>query len=212
MGKYSWHEEPSKEEQRQLVRQVGARLREAREMQGYSQMRAAELLGYENSSKLSKMESGDNSTQMPTWALRQASQVYDVSLDWLLGTTEDAQNSPDSISSDLIALMRCQWADQRRRDQAVIEGTVKRIDKIERHFEQLFHDLAEAKCAMERIKQLNESWQDIRGGLRLAMAIGVAYEGAREVVRHCRHTNKKLVRTLANDHTRTAYFESEGYE
>ena len=41
-----------------LSKTIGARLRQARDLCGYSQMKAAELLGYSNSSRLAKIEGG----------------------------------------------------------------------------------------------------------------------------------------------------------
>lgn len=74
---------PSGKEQRLLAMAVGERLQIARDQAGLSQKDAAQLIGYANSTKLSKIETGIHSKQVPLWALKRAAQVYDVSLDYV---------------------------------------------------------------------------------------------------------------------------------
>lgn len=79
---------PSGKEQRLLAMAVGERLQIARDQAGLSQKDAAQLIGYANSTKLSKIETGRHSSQIPLWALKRAAQVYDVSLDYVFNLGE----------------------------------------------------------------------------------------------------------------------------
>lgn len=79
----------SKHDQAVLIRAIGARLREARELNNLSQSEAARQLGYKNPSKLSKVESATDTNSVPLWLICAAARVYEVSVDFLMGLTED---------------------------------------------------------------------------------------------------------------------------
>lgn len=165
---------PSRPEQVELVRSIGERLREAREMQGYSQLKAAKMLGYENSTKLSKIETGRDSTQVPLWLLKRASQVYDVSLDYIMGTTETmvVDERRNQAARDTILLMRTAWERQHWRDLKVIGEALTRIERIEDYMRLLADQLDEAHGALSRVAELNpRRWGDMRGGSRLESAV-----------------------------------------
>ncbi len=72
---------PSRQEQAVLAKAVGARMREARELAGMSQIYAAKQLGYSNSSKLAKIEGGKDSSQIPMWVIKRSARLYDASID-----------------------------------------------------------------------------------------------------------------------------------
>ena len=79
---------PSGKEQQLLAVAVGERLQIARDQAGLSQLNAAKQIGYSNSTKLSKIETGRPSSQVPMWVLKRAAQVYDVSLDYIFNLGE----------------------------------------------------------------------------------------------------------------------------
>lgn len=76
---------PSKIEQSEIVKVIGTRLREARELCNMSQSVAATRFGYANSSKLAKVENATDTNSAPVWLILRASEVYEVSVDYLLG-------------------------------------------------------------------------------------------------------------------------------
>ncbi|MDP1664490.1 MAG: helix-turn-helix transcriptional regulator [Methylobacter sp.] len=63
-------------------------MRTARELCGFSQIVAAKRLGYSNSSKLNKVELASDTNSIPFWLIPKASQVYEVSSDYLLGLAD----------------------------------------------------------------------------------------------------------------------------
>jgi transcriptional regulator with XRE-family HTH domain len=87
------------EETEQLMRE---RLIVARNLNGLDQQKAAEKLGYKNSSQLSKVESGD--APFPKSLLRRAAYAYGVSSDWLLGLSNEPER--DSHLASEMAVMR----------------------------------------------------------------------------------------------------------
>ena len=56
---------------------------------GFNQQQAAKKLGYSNSSGLAKVEAGTYTKSIPWWLIPRASKVYDVSVDYLFGFSED---------------------------------------------------------------------------------------------------------------------------
>jgi transcriptional regulator with XRE-family HTH domain len=78
-----------KHEQAALVRTIGERMRQAREMSNLSQSEAARQFGYANPSKLSKVEAAMDTCSVPLWLIQSAARVYEVSVDFLFGITDD---------------------------------------------------------------------------------------------------------------------------
>ena len=78
-----------KHEQNAIVRTIGERMRQARELCNLSQSEAARRFGYANPSKLSKVEAAIDTNSVPLWLILNASRLYDVSVDFLFGITDD---------------------------------------------------------------------------------------------------------------------------
>jgi hypothetical protein len=76
----------------------------ARVMSGMTAVEAAEKFGYKNSTQISLIESGDRPTPRDHQFLRQASQVYAVSCDFLLGLSPHMEY--DGRAAHQHALMR----------------------------------------------------------------------------------------------------------
>ena len=78
------------ENQRQILVLFGQRLRFAREeLCRMTLSDAAAKLGYENPSKLSKVEHASDTQSIPTWLIPAAAGLYNVSTDFLFGISED---------------------------------------------------------------------------------------------------------------------------
>ena len=153
-----------------MAKSIGERIREAREMQGYSQLRAAQLMGYANSTKLSKIETGTDSVQIPLWFLRRCVSVYDVSLDYLFGVTDSmgVGEKRGRAAKDTIKLMQNEWHLQRLRDMSVIKSTQDRVDRLEASLGLMSEQLNDAMEALARVEKLNpKTWQESKGGSRL---------------------------------------------
>lgn len=165
---------PSRQEQVLLARNVGERLREAREIQGYSQVKAAHLLGYANSTKLAKIEGGRDSSQIPLWVVKRAALLYDVSIDYLLGNSEtmEVDERRNHAARDTIILMREEWERLRWRDMVVTRRVQDRVEAVDQLVSLMCQQVGEAHEALNRVEELNpRRWEDIRGGARLQSAI-----------------------------------------
>lgn len=79
----------AKQDQTALIKIIGARFKAARELCNLSQKEAARRMGYCNSTKLSKVERAADTKSVPLWLILRASQVYEVSVDYLFGLSDD---------------------------------------------------------------------------------------------------------------------------
>lgn len=186
---------PNRQEQAELARAVGLRLKEAREMVGLSQLNAAKQLGYSNSTKLSKIESGKHSSQIPIWVLKRAAEIYDVSLDYLMGITEtmEQEDSRHTALREMMVHMRERWERIRERDVLVQVGMLNRIKHVENSILMIEQEAEDAANALARVAELNpDDWQDMKGGARLASAIertAAASRTARKNIKRFRAEN-----------------------
>lgn len=164
---------PSRQEQAVLAHNVGERLRESREMAGINQLTAAALLGYSNSSKLAKIEGGKDSSQIPMWVIKRCSSLYGVSVDYLLGNTEntEAEDTRHAALRETMVHMREHWGRLLERNVTVQQETLERVMAVEQVLAAMDTAAAEARAAMARIAELNPEWQDMRGGSRLLGAV-----------------------------------------
>ena len=154
-----------------LTKEMGARLRESRDMAGMNQKDAAKRLGYQNSSKLAKIEKGQGSS-IPLMVLRDAAIMYDVSLDYIFGITATMERDDVAHAAfrELSAFMFANFDKRHAQDVATLTGLLDRIVKIEKMIvlsEMQANQLIEA---FSYITPLPE-WQDVRGGNRLDNAI-----------------------------------------
>lgn len=175
---------PSRQEQAVLAKAVGARMREARELAGMSQIYAAKQLGYSNSSKLAKIEGGKDSSQIPMWVIKRSARLYDASIDYLLGNSETMERSDVDHAAlrELTALMLADTERQRASDTLALCRLRQRVITVERLVGLMAEQITEADQARARVEQL-EQWQEVRGGLRWATATKRALSTARTAVR-----------------------------
>lgn len=156
-----------------LIRTIGKRMTEAREMCGLTQLEAARRIGFANSSKLSKVEKLIEITNVPVWLLVRAAQVYDVSADFLLGLS-------DSESTDT-AHWRQQrkvsewlfdhWQAARERDLAAMAMMNARVDYAWRCTLAMQPAANEAVLALVAFMEANPEFEDMRGGARLVRTL-----------------------------------------
>jgi transcriptional regulator with XRE-family HTH domain len=164
---------PSRHEQVELARQVGARLREARELSGIQQCRAAHALGYVQKGNLSRIESGlDNLASVPLWLLKRASGLYAVSIDYLLGAV-DAPERDELTAAEraVLGIMTEVWESQRRRDVRAVVAALARVAEIEADCAALSRLTSGAASALQRFAEMNSGWADMPGGATLALKV-----------------------------------------
>lgn len=105
-------------EQTALVRAIGERMRQARELCNLSQSEAARRMGYANPSKLSKVEAATDTNSVPLWLIAKAAEVYSVSSDYLLNLSEDWECG---VPRGTQAFLLDAWQKMRLRDIGLLD-------------------------------------------------------------------------------------------
>ena len=167
-------------EQAALVKTIGTRCREARELCNISQSVAAKRFGYSNPSKLSKVEGATDTNSVPLWLIARAAKVYEVSVDYIFGATDDWETgSRMSQERAISGWMFDAWDKQRSRDMDVIHKIHKKVDAIDTSIASMLDAAGEANAALARFGELNPDFEDMRGGSRLVSAIGRVSDAAK---------------------------------
>lgn len=156
------------------LRQIfGERMYKARvEIKGWSQLHAAKMLGFGNSSPLAKIEMGDSFARtMPGIAAR----VYSVSTDFLLGVSDfdyecraPGTEWENAIITANQAFFQVSIQDHARSLARFAKITGVTVDGMA----QIMARTGAVKEMFERVAELNPAvWAEVKGGTRLEAAI-----------------------------------------
>ena len=171
-------------EQAAVVKTIGARMREARELCNMSQSAAAKRLGYSNPSKLSKVEGATDTNSAPLWLISRASKLYDVSVDFLFGLTDDFEVG---LQRGVQTWLVVELEKSRIRDMAELEKLHRRVTAISRLLPTVADEAERTAEAIKRFAEINPGFDDMRGGARLAAA-------AENLIRHAAKANSTIQR------------------
>jgi transcriptional regulator with XRE-family HTH domain len=174
-----------RDDQAKIVKTLGERMIRARELCGISQQRAAELLGYQNSSKLAKIEAASDTNSVPLWLIPKAAEIYGVSVDYLFGVSDDWDRDPIKSQERQIG----QWLEdhwklaQEAQDSAFKTLHTKQVELAEA-VEHTKRRAKENLECVERVRQNNKAFDGLRGGAKLLRllaetaeeAMGLGYE------------------------------------
>ncbi len=167
-----------RDEQRQSLEVIGAKLRAARELNNMSLAAAAKRLGYRSGSKLSKLENASDTNSIPTYILKRAAQLYGVSMDYLFGLVGDdfdGHSDQQQLHTNHLAAM---LEIARQRDMAVMGQLSQRLEVVAQTIDRQSQDLIEVEVALERYMEMHPEFVETRGS-RLVGAIQRAGESGR---------------------------------
>jgi len=156
-------------EQAALVRRIGERMRHARELCNMSQIEAARCLGYANPSKLSKVESAIDTNSVPLWLLRDAAALYDVSVDFLLGLTDDWETG---VPRGTQGWMLNMWEQFRQRDMLALDRVHREVVVATGHLELMLGAVRELSLATGAYRERNPDFDDTAGSATLVSRLG----------------------------------------
>lgn len=167
-------------EQAAAVKTIGARMRQARELCNLSQSAAARRLGYSNPSKLSKVEGATDTNSVPLWLIVRASSVYEVSIDFLFGVTDDwelgARMTQERATS---AWLFDAWEKARQRDMDVLRKLHNKVEAMEEAIALMLASTDDVGAALARFAELNPVFEDMKAGGRLVGAVERATDAAK---------------------------------
>lgn len=159
----------SKHDQTELVRTIGQRLREARELANLSQSEAARRLGYSNPSRLSKLEAASDTNSVPLWLILGAARLYAVSADFLIGLSEDWD---ESAPRSPMAWLADTWTRARDRDLKAMDALHFEVATVAQTTADLVAAVNGLSHAVSAFQSLNAGWEDMRGGATLVARLG----------------------------------------
>ncbi|GAB4059238.1 helix-turn-helix transcriptional regulator [Uliginosibacterium sediminicola] len=170
----------SKADQFAVVKIIGSRMREARELCGLSVTTAAERLGYKNPSKLSKIENSTDTISVPVWTIRRAAEVYEVSCDYLFGLSSDWEVGARADQERGVSQwMFDAWEAARRRDMETLKKLHDRVQAMNEVIGQMLASGEATAAALARFKELNPSFEDMRGSATLTAKIEAGLTAAK---------------------------------
>lgn len=178
-------------EQTEIVQTFGQRMRTARELCGYSGIEAAKLLGYENSSKLNKIEHASDTNSVPLWLIPRAAEVYQVSTDFLLGLSDNWQRgSVISQQHQIESLIEQAMA---KENKAILD-MYNQLSTVEKAAELSLQKSTEIKRLVIRFRAINPEFDDLKLGAKLLRLVDEANQEAcaigRELARY--HSSNEL--------------------
>ncbi|MDX8127994.1 hypothetical protein QLH52_11930 [Methylomonas sp. OY6] len=179
------------EEKQKIVKTFGQRMTIAREMCGLSGLEAAELLGYANSSKLSKIEHASDPETIPVFLIYKASIVYQVSTDFLYGLSDFWDRNPVTAQEQQIKrALEEVTADENN----AIRNLFDQLSVVEQAAEVAFNRFGEIKKIVNRFREINPEFDELKLGAKL---LRVVDEASSEVA--------AIGRKLAGYHASTQY-------
>lgn len=170
----------SKKRQSRLVRKIGERMREARELCNMTQSEAARRLGYRNSAKLSKIEHASDTNSVPLYIIVDAAKLYDVSVGFLMGVSDDwEEDVRGSVEREASRWIGEAWEAMRRRDIEVMAMLKKRVDFVAETIPDLASCALRTQAALERFIELNPQFEEMMGSNTLSISLEKMQESAR---------------------------------
>lgn len=167
-------------EQCKVVKTFGLRMKEAREIANFSQIEAAKLLGYSNSSKLAKVEGASDTNSIPMWLITKASEVYDVSTDFLFGLSDDWERDiAVSRQRNMGRWVHEHWKNANAAQVASIMMLNKRLEVVEKATAGAVAGSKKVFDMMSQVRKLNPEFMQMKNVINLILAADRAMDDAR---------------------------------
>lgn len=176
--------ESTRHEQAAILRTVGERMREAREMCGMSQAVAAKRLGLPNSGRLSKIESAFDVRVVPEWLKIRAAKLYQVSLDYLYGASDDWETDARMTQErEVGAYMLETWEVMRRRDMETLLKLHNQNEELRASITLSYEECSRLVDGIRRFADLNPMFERMKGSAMIAGPAERAMESTANGVR-----------------------------
>lgn len=165
-----------------ISRTIGQRLRESRELSNYMQNQAAFLLGIDPKELASYENAVDLDGSIPNWLILKASAIYDVSIDYLYGASEDWELDPIIRNErDLLSIVNKIHIQDHAEQLAKILAIENKISVSTDAVKELEPAIKGIDEAMSRFRELNPKFDDMPAGSTLLKRIADVQELIQEV-------------------------------
>lgn len=165
-----------KRDQAELVRLIGSRMAEARDLCNLSQSEAARRFGYSNPSKLSKVEGATDTNSVPLWLIVRAARLYEVSIDFLFGLTDDWEIG---VPRGVQGFMFDAWEKARQRDLVALEHLHREVIAVSQHTAELVAGISGTAEALSRLRTRSPGFDDLPASASLVGRLERLQERAR---------------------------------
>ncbi|WP_295386609.1 helix-turn-helix transcriptional regulator [uncultured Thiodictyon sp.] len=157
----------------QAIKIIGTRLRDARmRLCNMSQRLAAQQLGLANSGMLAKFENATDNRNIPLWLIRRAAALYEVSIDWLFGETEDWETGHRMTQErETSRWLFDVWEKAREMDIAHLRLLNDKLEALTAITSELAAAANDASAALDRFAEVNPEFEDMPAGSPLVAAV-----------------------------------------
>ncbi len=157
----------------QAIQIIGARLRDARmRLCNMSQRLAAEKLTLANSGMLAKFENATDNRNIPLWLIRRAASLYEVSIDWLFGETEDWETGHRMTQErETSRWLFDVWEKAREMDIQHLRLLNDKLEALTAITGEMTKAANDAEAALDRFAEVNEGFEDMKAGAPLVGSI-----------------------------------------
>jgi transcriptional regulator with XRE-family HTH domain len=193
--------------QTEIVKTFGGRMVRAREICGYSQKKAAKLLGYGNSSKLAKIEGATDTNSVPLWLIPRAAEVYQVSIDFLFGVSECWQREPIAAQEQHVEKwLEARWQEVRDAQDQAFKGLHDKQAELSAAIDRTLQRSKENLECLDQVRKHNKVFDNLRGGAKLLRLLAETAEDAMglgfelEKLRTLAEAEQAIDDTLKNPH------------
>jgi len=160
-----------------VVKTLGERMKAARELCGFSQLKAAHLLGYANSSKLAKIEGSIDS--VPLWLIPKAAEVYGVSIDFLFGVSDVWDRDPVAAQERQVGKwLEDHWKVVKDAQDNAFKALHDKQIELSAAIDRTLRRSTENMECVEHVRQSNKAFDDLRGGAKLLRLLAETAEEA----------------------------------
>lgn len=163
-------------EKAELANMIGRRMEAARRLSHLTQDVAAHRLGYNNSSKLSKIEKSSDTMSVPNYIICRAAKLYDVTTDYLYGLSDDWEPSTPRDVNMFIAQLMEKTTKQNIQAMAQLSNKVRLVTEL---VELIGSETLEVKEALDSFCAMHPEIEDMRAS-RLISSINRAYHSGKE--------------------------------
>lgn len=166
------------------IKTIGARLREARELTRLSIQDAAELLGIQPEG-LRRIETGVDVENIPLHLIRKATELYEVSVDFIYGLSGDEwERCPEARRErDFIGALRSEFYSEQAKIAAELIHQRNQIEALANTVTALTPAIRAVYNSILRFWELNQEFTDMPAGAPVINALDLAEKAADKAVR-----------------------------